>query len=75
MRILKKTSPGNFSIYFRMSIESFDKLLVLVGARITYKKNSTTPVCVTTRETGSNIYLLTYLLTYSLHGAESFLSS
>jgi len=27
----------NFS-YFRMSIESFDKLLVLVGPRITYEK-------------------------------------
>ena len=28
---------GKFFSYFRMSIESFDKLLVLVGPRITYE--------------------------------------
>jgi hypothetical protein len=28
---------GKFIIYFRMSIERFDNLLVLVGPRITYK--------------------------------------
>jgi hypothetical protein len=28
---------GKFFSYFRLSIESFDKLLVVVGPRITYK--------------------------------------
>jgi hypothetical protein len=31
-----RNSRGNFFIYFSMSVESFDKLLVLVGPRITY---------------------------------------
>jgi len=32
-----RNSRGKFFSYFRMSVESFDKLLVLFGARITYE--------------------------------------
>ena len=52
---------GKFFNYFRMSIASFDKLLVLVGPRIIYEKYSTTPVCATAREIGSNTNVRKYL--------------
>ena len=53
---------GKFFNYFRMSIESFDKLLVLVGPRITYEN---TRLSLISREIGSNTKVRKYLLSHN----------
>jgi hypothetical protein len=65
-----KNYRGKFISYFRMSIESFGNLLVLVGPRITYQKYTTPAICATKRKTGCNCKvknLYFYILFFFIH--------